>query len=130
MNSAVRLWVPKNLGRADGGGTIEGKARQCIAGIALIMMESVYLVVTIFLLLTLGGALWRTIRGPSAADRLMTAQLFGTTGVAMLLLLAEALDMPALRDVALVFALLAILVVLTFVRNSRSQSGDDPENES
>ena len=94
------------------------------------MMESVYLVVTIFLLLTLGGALWRTIRGPSAADRLMTAQLFGTTGVAILLLLAEALDMPALRDVALVFALLAILVVLTFVRNSSPQSDETPENES
>ena len=91
------------------------------------MLESVYHIATIFLLFTLAGALWRTVRGPSAADRLMTAQLFGTTGVALLLLLAESLGMPALRDVALIFALLAILVVLTFVRNSRRQPGREGE---
>lgn len=74
----------------------------------------------IFLLLTMAAALVRALRGPSAADRLMTAQLFGATGVAVLLLLAEAMEIPALRDVALVFALLAVLIVAGFTRPTRA----------
>jgi multicomponent Na+:H+ antiporter subunit F len=60
--------------------------------------------------------MYRVVRGPSAADRMQAALLFGTTGVAMLLLLAEAMDAPALRDVALVFALLASVVTVAFLR--------------
>ncbi len=46
----------------------------------------------------------------------MAGQLFGTTAVAILLLLAQALGQPALRNVALVFALLAAVTVVAFVR--------------
>jgi multicomponent Na+:H+ antiporter subunit F len=41
--------------------------------------------------------------------------LFGSTGVAILLLLAEALAQPALRDVALVFVALAASIVVVLV---------------
>jgi multicomponent Na+:H+ antiporter subunit F len=58
----------------------------------------------------------RILRGPRPADRMLSAQLFGTLGVALLLVLAETQAMPALRDVALVFALLALLAVVVFVR--------------
>lgn len=81
-------------------------------------MSTFYFGIAIFLLLNLAAVLVRVIRGPSAADRLMTAQLFGTTGVAILLVLGEGTDEPALRDVALVFALLAVLIVVGFVRTS------------
>ena len=50
---------------------------------------------------------------------MLAAQLFGTTGVGILLLLAEAWQQPALRDVALIFALLAVLTVVAFVRLRR-----------
>ncbi|HNP52847.1 MAG TPA: MrpF/PhaF family protein [Nitrosomonas nitrosa] len=48
---------------------------------------------------------------------MLAAQLFGTTVVAILLLLAQASGNPALRDVALVFALLAAVTAVTFVRH-------------
>lgn len=81
-------------------------------------MATFYIVIAVVLLLTLIAGLWRVLRGPSPADRMMAAQLFGTTAVAILLLLAQALDQPALRDVALVFALLAAVTVIAFVRRT------------
>lgn len=70
------------------------------------------------LLATIGVGLVRVWRGPTAADRILCAQLFGTTGVAVLLLLAEAYDRPPLRDVALMFAILAALVITAFVKHA------------
>lgn len=71
--------------------------------------------------------MWRVLRGPTAADRMLAAQLFGTTAVAILVLLAEGSDAPALRDVALVFALLAAVTAVAFVRLpwSKRGSGDN-----
>jgi multicomponent Na+:H+ antiporter subunit F len=82
---------------------------------------------SLLLLLTIVAGLVRVLRGPTPTDRLMAAQLFGTTGVAILLLLAEALREPALRNVALVFALLAVLATVAFVR--RAPTLADEENE-
>lgn len=69
-------------------------------------------------LLTLNvvAGLLRIRWGATAADRMLAAQLFSTTGTAVLLLLAEAMSDPALRDVALVSALLAAVSTLVFVR--------------
>ena len=58
----------------------------------------------------------RVARGPTFADRMIVAQLFGMTGVAMLILLAAGPDGAPLRDVALVFALLAPIAIAAFVR--------------
>lgn len=60
------------------------------------------------------AGLWRVVRGPTDADRLLGPQLFGTTGIAVLLLLADALDAPSLRDVGLVLAVLALLTAAAF----------------
>ncbi len=81
-------------------------------------MQTLYLALALFLLLNLGAGLWRVLRGPTAADRMLAAQLFGTTAVAMLLLFAEADGNAALRDVALVFALLAAVTAVAFVRRA------------
>ena len=70
----------------------------------------------LFLLLNLTGGLARVWRGPTPADRMLAAQLFGTTGVAIMLLLAEASSIAALRDVALVLALLTAMATVVFVR--------------
>lgn len=78
-----------------------------------------------FLLLNLAAGLWRVMRGPTAADRMLAAQLFGTTAVAVLLLLADAAGEPALRDVALVFALLAAVAAVAFVQRVWSRGGKD-----
>lgn len=71
-------------------------------------------VAAVLLFLLLLGLL-RIWLGPAPADRMLASQLFGTTGVALLLVLAEAQAEPALRDVALVLALLAVLATVAFV---------------
>lgn len=72
--------------------------------------------IALFLLLNIAAGLIRVLRGPTRADQMLVAQLLGTTGVAILLLLAEALRVPALRDVALVLAMLAATATVVFVR--------------
>ena len=78
-------------------------------------MTGFYVAVSAFLLATVLASLVRVVLGPTPADRMLAAQLFGTTGVAVLLLLAQALSAPPLRDVALVLALLSVLAVIAFV---------------
>lgn len=76
------------------------------------------------LLLTLCTGLIRVVRGPTPSDRLMAAQLMGTTGIAALLVLAPVVRVPALVDVALIFALLAVVAVAAFTRRRQAEGGD------
>lgn len=80
------------------------------------MTETLLLPLSLFLLGNLLAGLWRLFVGPTPADRLLTSQLFATTAVAIMLLQAEWQSMPALRDVALVFALLGAVTAVAFVR--------------
>lgn len=68
----------------------------------------------LFLLLNLLVALTRVSRGPTLADRMLAALLFGTMGVGVLLLLAHAGGGLALVNVALVLALLAAITGVAF----------------
>lgn len=74
-----------------------------------------------FLLLNLLAGLWRIAAGPSAADRMLAVLLFSSTTVAVLLIMAQWLDDPALRSVALLFVVLATIVTLAFVGTQRDQ---------
>ena len=87
----------------------------------MIAMTQIVLATAAFLVLTLGVALLRVLRGPTAADRMLAAQLLGTNGVAILLLLAHAQAAPALRDAALALALLSVLAVVAFVHRTRGR---------
>lgn len=91
-------------------------------------MHDVRVDVALFLLLNVLAGLIRVARGPTQADRVLVAQLFGTTGVAVLLLLAGDPGSSSLRDVALLFALLASITVIAFVRLEKieEESGDGP----
>jgi len=92
-------------------------------------MQSLSLLVALFLLLNLAAGIWRVARGPTIADRMLAAQLFGTPVEGILLLLAQAEAMPAARDVALVLALLAAITAVTFVRRawSPAETNHDPD---
>lgn len=79
----------------------------------------------LFLLANLLAALVRAARGPTAADRMLAALLFGSTGVGVLLLLAHAGGGPALVDVALVLALLAAIAGVAFARRAWRGERDD-----
>lgn len=93
-------------------------------------MIVIYQALTLFLLLTLAAGMWRILRGPTIADRMLAAQLFGTTTVAILLLLSQIFDNSALRDVALVFALLAAITVVAFVRRAWLNKTTEQNDES
>lgn len=76
----------------------------------------------LFLLVNLLAALVRAARGPTMADRMLAALLFGTTGVGVLLLLGAAgVGMWAattLLDTALVLALLSAIAGVAFARRA------------
>lgn len=72
------------------------------------------------LLLAMLLGMVRVLAGPDLGDRMMAVQLLGTTGVGLLLVLAPLLSLPALRDVALVLALLAAVSVVAFTRRTAS----------
>ncbi len=62
------------------------------------------------------------VRGPALADRMLSAQLFGTAGVALLILLAAAQQQKELLIVALVLALLAPLTLIAFIKLGNKKS--------
>lgn len=78
----------------------------------------------VILLLTIFAGLWRVLRGPGRTDRLVAVQLFGTAGTALLLVLAEWQALPALRDAALVLALLAAVLSAAVVQYRRGDSDE------
>lgn len=89
-------------------------------------MNDVALLAALAILLSLCLGLVRVWLGPDTADRLLAAQLIGTSGVAVLLLLATVSAAPALADVALVLALLAAVAVAALTaREAAGEAGDD-----
>ena len=75
-----------------------------------------YMWPALLILISVVVGLIRILKGPTAADRMLAAQLFGTGGVAILLILAQAMQIPSLVDVALIYALLAAITLVVFVR--------------
>ena len=78
-------------------------------------MSALLAIVAIVLLVSLLIGLVPVFRGVMPADRMLAAQLTGTTTVAILVLMSQLMEMPALLDVALVFALLAAVTLVCFV---------------
>ncbi len=87
------------------------------------------LILGVLLLAAIAASLWRILAGPGALDRMMGAQLIGTSGVALVLLLAAATGDPTKLDVALVLALLAAFAALAFAKTASPDAAGDPEAE-
>lgn len=87
-------------------------------------MNDVLIAAAALILVTVAVGLARILRGPDDADRIMATQLFGTGGIAALLLVAAATDVPGVADVALGLALLAAFVSVAFVNAARAP--DEP----
>jgi len=86
-------------------------------------MSWLHIFFALILLPTIGVGMIRILKGPTDADRMMTAQLFGTSGVAILLLLSAGMGNPVLLDIALVFSVLAALATMTFIRRTWHKPG-------
>jgi multicomponent Na+:H+ antiporter subunit F len=80
-----------------------------------------------FVMAMVALGLVRILRGPDDADRMMAAQLLGTGGIAVLLLVATALGASAIVDVALLLALVAVFASAAFVVSApRDREPDAP----
>ncbi|HYX03731.1 MAG TPA: monovalent cation/H+ antiporter complex subunit F [Reyranella sp.] len=80
-----------------------------------------------FILLTVAVGLVRILAGPANVDRTMAAQLLGTGGISVLLLVAAATGARGAADVALGLALLAAFSAVAFVNSASPSRDDDPE---
>lgn len=69
-----------------------------------------------FMLVMVALGWFRILRGPDDVERMMAAQLFGTGGIAALLLTGVATGISAIIDVALVLAVLAVFASVAFVK--------------
>ena len=89
-------------------------------------MSTLAMAVALFLLANLVIALIAAARGPTPADRMLMAMLFGTTGTAILVLLGTVGGGTALVDVALVLALLAAIGGIAFAKRAwQGEEGGD-----
>jgi multicomponent Na+:H+ antiporter subunit F len=68
------------------------------------------------LALTLLPAMWRIIRGPSAADRAVASDLVFFVFVAAVALLAVRLDLAGLFDIVIVATVVGFLAPVTLAR--------------
>jgi multicomponent Na+:H+ antiporter subunit F len=76
----------------------------------------------ILLAVAIGLAL--VLRGPGDVERLMALQLLGTGGIAALLVIAYATNVPGVDDVALGLALLAAFAAIAFVNLLEADDGE------
>jgi multicomponent Na+:H+ antiporter subunit F len=76
----------------------------------------------IVLMVAIGLA--RILLGSNDVERLMAIQLLGTGGIAALLLIAYATNVPGVEDVALGLALLAALATIAFINLLDVDQGD------
>lgn len=79
----------------------------------------------VFVLVTVAFGLVRIVRGPSDAERMMAAQLLGTGGVGVLLLVGAATGADAAVDVALTIALLAAFASVGFFMSAPGADDDE-----
>jgi multicomponent Na+:H+ antiporter subunit F len=87
-------------------------------------MSAFLLVAAGVVLTTVALGLARILWGPGDADRMMAAQLFGTGGVATLLLLGAATGASAVVDVALTISLLAAFASVAFSKSATAADDD------
>jgi multicomponent Na+:H+ antiporter subunit F len=87
-------------------------------------MNELLLAAAGLIVLTVAMGLARILRGPTDVERLMAVQLLGTGGIAALLLIAYATNVPGVEDVALGLALLAPFATIAFINLLDADQGD------
>ncbi|MFW6076980.1 MAG: monovalent cation/H+ antiporter complex subunit F [Hyphomicrobiales bacterium] len=92
-------------------------------------MTDILQVYAAVVLLAVAASLVRIWIGPVPADRIMGAQLAGTGGISVVLLIGFAGAERAALDVALVLALLAAFASVGFVKAASADGAGDPEED-
>lgn len=86
-----------------------------------------YLVAVTALIVTMILALARAMLGPTACDRILALNMFGTKTVLLIATLGYLAGRPDFLDIALVYALInfiGVLAILKFFEDTRSAAGN------
>lgn len=86
------------------------------------ILQPALLIALLGLLVLMLLGLVRAWAGPLIQDRFTALMLVGSSGVGMLILLAVLLGQPALYDVALVLALLAVVIAVALTREEHTRN--------
>jgi multicomponent Na+:H+ antiporter subunit F len=81
----------------------------------------------LFLFANLAAGLWRVHRGPTAADRMQSALLLGSTSVAAVLVMAEWQQVDWLRVAALLVVMLAAVISIAYAAVAQGLADGAPE---
>ena len=90
-------------------------------------MTEFMMAAAVFVLVMVALGLARILYGPANADRMMGVQLFGSGGIAALLLWGAVTETPGVYDLALVLALLAAFASIAFVMKVSPTAGNGRE---
>ena len=91
-----------------------------------------FITVTIAILVTMGLAVIRALRGPSIYDRILAVNVFGTKTVLLVSVVAFLFGRPDFLDLALAYALInfiGVLAVLEFFQSRALRSGMNSANK-
>ncbi|WP_246075802.1 monovalent cation/H+ antiporter complex subunit F [Aliikangiella marina] len=88
---------------------------------------SMYVIVSIAILVTMTLALARALKGPSVYDRVLAVNMFGTKTVLLLAVVAFFYGRPDFLDLALAYALINFVGILAVLEFFQSQRNDDEE---
>ena len=86
------------------------------------MTDSVLLTAIVVLLFNMALILWRAMRGPTAYDRLLAVNVFGTHTVLTIALLAFLNDDMAYLDMALLYGLINFIATIALLRYFKYRS--------
>lgn len=87
-------------------------------------MTKILIFSILFLAITIMGCMYRAIKGPSAADRLVAINVIGTKTIILILMISFILKETYFIDVALVYALISFItsiVISNYIENSGGQ---------
>ncbi len=75
-----------------------------------------FTVATIAILVTMGLALVRAFLGPTAFDRILAVNMFGTKTVLIIAVVGFLMGRPEFLDIALVYALINFIAVISLLK--------------
>lgn len=85
----------------------------------------VYVAAIVVLLVGMGMALIRALKGPTTYDRILSANIFGTVTVLTISLFAGLKEIEALLDMALLYGLINFTATIALLRYFRHGGLDD-----
>ena len=82
-------------------------------------MDSMYAIAAVAILITMALALWRASIGPSAYDRILSLNAFGTKTVLLIAVAGYLFGRPEWLDLAIVYGLCNFVGTLAVLRFSK-----------